>query len=165
MQIERQVNRVLHDEHAHVQGLLQRLAVLLRQEHGAVLAPPTAETVRFLAELAGVLEHGLGRHFRFEEEELFPRLEEDGEGDMVALLREDHAILLPLAGALLASVRQARAEQLAASDWPAFRRLGLEFVERQVDHIEKEEMALLPALAETLDEDEDARIRAAYAAG
>jgi len=162
MQTSRQVNRLLHDEHMHVQRLLERLGHLLRQDHADVLAAPEPETIGFLVELAGVLQHGLARHFRFEEEDLFPRLADAGEADMVALLREEHEVLLPLAAELLPQVRQALAGTLAAADWRSFRRLGLEFAERQTDHIEKEEMALLPSLELMLDEREDQHICAAY---
>lgn len=164
MHVTRQVNRLLHDEHMHVQRLLERLPSLLRREFSEVLETPRPETTAFLVELAGILQHGLERHFRFEEEELFPRLEAEDEGDMTALLREDHEILLPLAAELLVRVRGALAGTLSASEWSECRRLGLEFVERQTHHIEKEEMALLPALEEALDEDQDQDISAAYQA-
>ena len=163
MQISRQVNRVLHDEHMHVQRLLDRLGDLLKRDYAETAGQ--AETQALLNELMPVLEHGLERHFRFEEEDLFPPLEEAGDGDMVALLLEDHQVLLPLAAEVLAGVRRLRAGEFEAAEWPAFRRLGLEFVERQTDHIEKEEMALLPALEDAIDEAADREIWSAYAAG
>jgi hypothetical protein len=70
---------------------------------------------------------------------------------------------LPLAGQLLDLVKRASAGNLQASSRPQFQRLGLEFVERQSDHIAREEMALLPALDDALDEADDARLAAAYA--
>ena len=162
MQLTRQVNRLLHDEHVHVQRLLDRLGALLTQDHAEALRAPSSEVAAFLRDLAGVLEHGLQRHFRFEEENLFPRLEDEGEGDMAALLREEHEGLLPLAAELLGRIRQALAGTLIATEWADCRRLALEFAERQSDHIEKEERALLPALEEALDEEQDLEISAAY---
>lgn len=164
METTHQVNRLLHDEHVHVQRLLDRLGNILRHDQVGRLATSEPEATSLLVELAGVLEHGLERHFRFEEEDLFPRLEAQGEGDMTALLREDHALLLPLAAELLVYLRRALTGTLTKADWHECRRLGLEFVERQNDHIEKEEMALLPALREVLDEGDDEAISAAYQA-
>ncbi len=71
-----------------------------------------------------------------------------------------------VAGLVMAIVaaRQAQDAELDAVAWQSFHRLGLEFVERQIDHIEKEEMALLPLLEEAIDYDTDQRIWTAYTA-
>jgi hypothetical protein len=52
----------------------------------------------------------------------------------------------------------------AGAGWHALRPLALEFVERQVVHIQKETMALLPLLDELLDDDTDRDLAFAYAA-
>jgi hemerythrin-like domain-containing protein len=165
MDITRQVNRVLHDEHMHVQGLLNRLGNLLGQNFDSAQALACADNQALLAALTPVLAGDLARHFRLEEEELFPRLVDAGEDDMVGLLREEHEALLPLADKVAQWVARAREGTLSTSDWAGFRHVGLAFVELQTSHIEKEELALLPALEDALDEDEDARICLDYAAG
>lgn len=162
METTRQVNRLLHDEHMHVQRLLDRLGALVRRDPGAAATALDGEVAALFGELAGVLGHGLERHFRFEEQQLFPRLAASGEGEMAALLHEDHEILLPLAAELRLELERALTGGLGAVDWRAFRRLALTFVERQTDHIEKEEFALLPALEAALDEAEDRELGAAY---
>ena len=160
--MNRQVNRLLHDEHMHVQSLLERLRTLFLHDDADRLG--MAEGIALLRQLTPVLSGDLQRHFKLEEDDLFPTLEEQGDGDIVALLTEDHEILLPLAGQVLALARQAQDAEFDAVAWQSFRRLGLEFVERQIDHIEKEEMALLPLLEEAIDYDTDQRIWTAYAA-
>lgn len=164
MEMTRQVNRVLHDEHMHVQSLLNRLGDLLGRNFDPAQALPCGEAQALLTALAPVLEGGLARHFRLEEEELFPRLVDEGEDDMVGLLREEHEALLPLAAEVAKWVGRARQGPLSATQWSSFRHVGLAFVELQTSHIEKEELALLPALEDAIDEDDDLRICLAYAA-
>jgi hypothetical protein len=67
------------------------------------------------------------------------------------------AELLPLAHA-------AAAETLDDAGWDALKRGALEMVERQVAHIQKETMALLPMLDDLLDDDTDRELSMSYAA-
>jgi hypothetical protein len=46
----------------------------------------------------------------------------------------------------------------------SLRSLGLELAERLVSHVQKEEMSLLPALEDLLDEEVDHELASAYAA-
>ena len=47
--------------------------------------------------------------------------------------------------------------------WSEFHRQGSEYVERMVSHIQKEEMGLLPALEDVLDDEQDASLFEEYA--
>jgi len=60
------------------------------------------------------------------------------------------------------SAAAAAAPQPAAA--AALKRLMLELVERQVAHIQKESMALLPVLDDLLDDETDRQLAFAYAA-
>ena len=118
-----------------------------------------------LARLAGPLARHLvaevGHHFDFEERELFPRLAEAGEGDIAGLLAEEHAAIREVAASLLPLVKGgATAPGVAPAG--EFRMLALELVERQVAHIQKESMALLPMLDDLLDDDTDRELSFAY---
>ena len=121
------------------------------------------------AKLAGALgrhlEEDIGRHFDFEERELFPRMADAGDGDMAALLIEEHDAIRAVAAELLPLARTAAAGTLDEPGWEAFKRSALEMVERQVAHIQKETMALLPLLDDLLDEDTDRELAFAYATG
>ncbi|MEO8508240.1 MAG: hemerythrin domain-containing protein, partial [Betaproteobacteria bacterium] len=101
----------------------------------------------------------------FEERELFPRMGDAGDGDMAALLIEEHEAIRAVAGELLPLTHAATAGTLDDAGWDALRRLALEMVERQVAHIQKETMALLPLLEDLLDEDDDRELAFAYASG
>ncbi len=71
-------------------------------------------------------------------------------------MRDVGAELAPLLDA-------ARRGTLRDDGWQSLRQAALELVERQVAHIQKEEMALLPTLDELLDDDDDAQLAMAYA--
>jgi hemerythrin-like domain-containing protein len=159
----RQVSRVLDDEHR------ANLEVLARVEHAFSRAPRAAGDVvdDELAQLAGAfgryLERDIGRHFEFEENELFPRMHDAGDGDMATLLTEEHAAIRDVARELLPLAQSAAAGRLDAAGFKALRSGALEMVERQVAHIQKETMALLPLLDDLLDEADDRELAFAYA--
>ena len=142
--MNRQVCRRLHEEHVEVIALCDRLAAG-RQD--ATLLRTAA------AALTGEVE----RHFAFEEAELFPRLRDAGEGDLVELLLEEHASVRSAAREFIAGVAE---NPLAAR----LKALGLEVAERLASHAQKEEMSLLPVLEDLLDEETDHELASAYAA-
>ncbi len=143
-----QVSRRLHEEHVAVIALCGRLETSLASglPDGALLR----------AALAAIDEE-VERHFVFEEAELFPRLKEAGEGDLVELLLEEHVAVRDAARRFAAAARQ---NPPGADLRPA----GLEFAERLSSHAQKEEMSLLPALDDLLDESTDAELIMGYVA-
>ncbi len=154
-----QVSRILDEEHRN------NIALLGKVEQALGRAP------RFEAGIAGLigqfvraLEHDVDRHFLFEEEQLFPRMTEAGDGGMAALLAEEHAAIREVAAELLPLARMAAAGAIDEANWSALRRTALELGERQVAHIQKETMALLPLLDDLLDEADDRELAFAYAA-
>jgi hemerythrin-like domain-containing protein len=160
---QRQVSRLLDEEHRANLDLLGRLEQrLTRLPRGAV--PDDAALTALLRRLAGHLQRDVARHFDFEEQELFPRLADCGDGDITSLLREEHDAMRELAGELLPLAEAAMQGTLDADGWQALRRAALEMVERQVAHIQKEGLALLPMLDELLDDESDERLALSYAA-
>lgn len=149
METNRQVSRLLDDEHRTLLELLGRLEnAIVRHERQALPALARA--------LLPQLEREFGRHFDFEEHELFPLLAEAGDGAIAALLTEEHESIRAVAAELLPLARAAAEGGPEAPE--LFRRLGLELVERQAAHIQKETMALLPLLDDLLDEETDRRL-------
>ena len=144
----RQVCRRLHEEHEASLALCSRLeASLATGRSDAALMRAAA------AALAGEVE----RHFAFEETELFPRLAAGSERDLVELLREEHVAIRAAAARFVAAVKE---NPVATGLKP----LGLEVAERLASHAQKEEMSLLPALDQLLDEGADHELACAYAA-
>jgi len=157
MQFNRQISRRLHEEHEATLALWGRLEQTIATRGGQ---PPTEQDMRLLRDCAASLAHELTRHFAFEETELFPRLAAAGEGDIAGLLTEEHATIRAAARRFTELAQPAG--DLAAC-WPELRVLGLELAERLVGHVQKEEMSLLPALEDLLDEQTDIELAEAYA--
>jgi DUF438 domain-containing protein len=142
----RQVSRRLHEEH------LATLAVWSRVESALAAGRHDAALMR---SAAASLAEEVERHFAFEENELFPRLADAGEADIAALLEEEHATIREAARRFIALPKDVVTKEMQA--------LGLELAERLVSHVQKEEMSLLPALDDLLDEAADAELSLAYA--
>lgn len=160
MSFNRQVSRTLDEEHRASLDLLTRLERAFAQRE-----PAAGELAKLGAQLAHQIEDETHRHFAFEEEQLFPRMADAGDGDMAALLTEEHASLREVAAELAPLARALAAGTLAAADRADFQRLLLEWSERMVFHIQKETMALLPLLEDLLDDESDRELSFAYSAG
>ena len=158
MSFSRQVSRTLDEEHRNNLELLGKVEQAL-----ARAMKPDAGLDGLLRQFAQALEQDIERHFRFEEESLFPRMEEAGDGDMAALLVEEHETIREVAAELLPLARAAADGTIDNEGWSALRRNALEMVERQVAHIQKETVALLPLLDDLLDDDTDRDLAFAYA--
>ena len=153
------VSRTLDDEHRANLALLDRV----EQAFGRMRARGSDELRTLAGALARQVEQDIGRHFAFEERELFPRMTDAGDGDMAALLALEHASIRAVADELLPLARAAEDGTLDAAGWDALARGALEIAERQVAHIQKESMALLPLLDDLLDENDDRELAFAYA--
>lgn len=156
MTLLRQTSRLLDDEHR------ANLELLGRAER-AFTRPRAGEVPPLAAQLAHTVGDEFTRHFAFEELQLFPRMTDAGDGDLAALLAEEHETIRAVAAELLPLLRAAAASALDERGAAALARLTAELVERVVVHVQKETMALLPLLDELLDDDTDRELAAAYA--
>ncbi|MGP1679573.1 MAG: hemerythrin domain-containing protein [Burkholderiales bacterium] len=166
MDFQRQTSKRLYEEHAATLQLLARVERVFTGRAGAF--PPVAgdtEWPAFVRALLSAIEIEVARHFDFEERDLFPRLEEAGDGDLAALLNEEHVTIRAVAQSLATLLRQTLAGGLPPQQWQTMKTLALEFSERLSSHAQKEDGALLPVLDNLLDEDTDRELFGAYAAG
>jgi iron-sulfur cluster repair protein YtfE (RIC family) len=162
LSFSRHVPACLHREHVATLALLDRLDAALGQ---ARRPPPPGDAAwaGLAAALAAGLAGEIDRHFAFEESALLPLLAERGDGDIAAVLAEEHVTIRAVAERLrpwLAAWPRAG----APSDWAEFRALAGDLVERLSAHVQKEELALLPALDDALDPDADAALFERYQA-
>ena len=158
----RQVSQTLDNEHRINLELLGRVEQAMVRASGR--APPNDPAFPALVrEFAHQLEQDIGRHFDFEENELFTRMADAGERDIAELLTEEHNAMREVAAEILPLARAAAEGSLDAGGFDALKRGALEMVERQVAHIQKETMALLPLLDDLLDDELDRELAFAYA--
>jgi len=154
------ISQTLHDEHRATIALMERL------ERAIVKKKPLdikdADDARLLRDLVAAIEADTPRHFDFEETQLFTLLESVGDQLIGDHLTEEHSFMRPVAEQLAEQVRAAQAIGFDAASWKEFSRLGAEFVQRMVVHVQKEEMALLPLLDDTMDGATEARLLDAY---
>jgi hemerythrin-like domain-containing protein len=119
---------------------------------------------QLLGDLAAGIEADIRRHFDFEEGRLFAYLDAAGDEAIGAHLTDEHAALRPLGARLVAAAREAAARGFDQARWAEFRRVGQEFCECVIAHVQKEEMALLPLLEENMDADAEMRLYEEYVA-
>ncbi|MCC6888354.1 MAG: hemerythrin domain-containing protein [Hyphomicrobiales bacterium] len=157
------ISQALHDEHGATVALMERLEHLLsRQRRGG--APDAADpaVASLLNDLSGWVNAEIERHFGFEEDRLFPYLAAAGDRAIGMHLTEEHNAMRPLGLALSAQAQEALTQGFDPARWEAFRRSAQELCERMLMHVQKEEMALLPLLDESIDPDTEAQLYQEY---
>ena len=82
MSFMRQVSQALDDEHRANLELLGRAERVFSRADD-----PEAQALA--GQLVRHLEHEIGRHFGFEEDQLFPLMADAGDGDLAEMLGED----------------------------------------------------------------------------
>ena len=166
MEFQLQTSRRLYEEHAATLELLNRVERVFTGRSGAY-PPPEADSnfAAFARTLLGAIDVEVARHFEFEERDLFPLLEEAGDGDLAGLLIEEHATIRAVAQPLAVLLRKALAGGVQPDEWQTMKVLALEFSERLGSHAQKEDGALLPVLDNLLDEETDRGLFSAYASG
>jgi hemerythrin-like domain-containing protein len=165
MDFQRQTARRLHEEHEAAFDLCARIEQVLTGR-GRVFPPPAGDASwSALARDLGVrLPQDVAGHFEFEERSLFPLLAGAGEGDIAELLADEHRVIRACADEVLGLLARAAAGGLDGAAWQTLKVTALELAERLVAHAQKEEMALLPALDDLLDETQDRDLLLAYVA-
>jgi hemerythrin-like domain-containing protein len=155
--------RGLHEEHAAILAVLERLESLLAV-NGPQDPPDTTQAgiAGLLDDVAAALGDDVGHHYAFEETHLFPRFAEFADPGISEMLRREHEIIRPLAERLVAIITEAKVEGFSAALWAEFHKTGGEVVEREAFHIQKEEMGFLPALDQMLDEEDDGHLQMIY---
>ena len=157
------IGTLLHADHM---ATIQTLEALERRIAGA-RKPPALDAALsgWLGDLAATLRAEVETHFGFEEAHIFPLFLAQGQTGIVEILSQEHETILPLARRVAALAERAVADgRFAESDWGEFRMKGGELIERELFHIQKEEMGLLAGVAMLVDAGQDAALAEAFAA-
>jgi hemerythrin-like domain-containing protein len=163
MSFTNRISQAIHEEHRATIALMERLEGLLARHRSGFPDVKAAGVTQLLADLASGLEADVRRHFDFEENRLFAYLDAAGDEAIGAHLTDEHSAMRPMGVRLADMAREAAAGGFDGTTWTEFRRLGQEFCERIIAHIQKEEMALLPLLEEEMDAGAEAELYEEYA--
>jgi hemerythrin-like domain-containing protein len=154
-----EVARMLHQEHLDTLAAMNTLEEMI---HGEVRDRPldlSDGTARQqLGELIAAIDHDIDRHFEFEEQHLFPVLDEAGFGDMTAMLIQEHATIRPLAQRLRSVIAHALQDGFDKATWREFRETAMDLVPSVMFHIQKEEMGVIRRLDVLLDAATDKKL-------
>ncbi|MBK8211535.1 MAG: hemerythrin domain-containing protein [Rhodospirillales bacterium] len=153
MTIHESIGATLHAE--HLQTLSAMDALDGRTAGEAKRRPLDAlrpEDKQLVEALVAVIDSDVCRHFRFEEEELFPKLEKHGMGDVTRMLIEEHATIKGFIAPLKRLCQTALERPLGKSEWVEFRNLAMDLVNSITFHIQKEEMGIIRGMEMLLDE-------------
>lgn len=163
MTFSRRTAQLLHEDHQQTIAVIEALDQLIAKHRKK--APDTRDALvrNTLAQATGALEEEVNQHFEFEETELFTRLEDMGDVGIGEHLREEHRALTPLGKSVAEMARGALENGFDDAGWTQFRTTAAELIERMYAHIQKEEMALVPALEDLLDPETDMELSIAYA--
>ena len=162
MSFSNRISQTLHDEHRATVALMERLEQLIVRHRRAPPAADDRAVAQLLSELSTGVEAEVQRHFAFEETHLFTYLDAIGDDAIGAHLTDEHGAMRPLGERVAALARGAAGQGFDVARWEEFRRLGQELAERMLAHVQKEEMALLPLLEETMDAETEARLYQDY---
>lgn len=163
MMAQTQTGALLHNDHVATIQTLQNLENFLNKQTPKRV-PDTADPAvrKMLNNLIVTVNGEVGRHFGFEEEHLFPLLAERGEEGIGEFLKQEHASILPLANACADAARKGLEEGFTEAGWKQFFIDCMELVEREIFHIQKEEMGLLAAIAMLVDPETDGELAVTY---
>jgi hemerythrin-like domain-containing protein len=165
MEFQRQISRKLHEEHEALLGLLERFESALMRLRAVPPGDDDPVWRHLLAQLDTALQYEVSRHFALEEDQLFPRLHEHGEGELAELLFEEHESIRQVVGPLLELIGRAKGGTLDVPGWRSLKASGLELTERLGSHARKEEGSLVPLVDEMLDQDTDNALWEEYSSG
>ncbi|CAA7615800.1 hemerythrin domain-containing protein [Magnetospirillum sp. SS-4] len=156
-----QTGALLHQAHMTTIEALQSLEEFL----GANRKPPQVDDLvaRRMKQLSRTLRSEVESHFGFEENHLFKAFVEQGETGIVTMLTHEHRSILPLA-IQVADLALAAAEggSFSESAWTEFKDAGSELIEREIFHIQKEEMGLIAAISALIDPEADQELADIY---
>ena len=151
---------LLHKDHMHTIETLQALEDVLHANR----KPPAlaGELAALLTSLKDTMRAEVQKHFGFEEDHLFTVFNQRGETGIVMMLTQEHRAILPLALEVADAAEAALATGFDEQGWRAFKDSANELIEREIFHIQKEEMGLLSAIAAVIDPATDAALADTY---
>ena len=142
------IGTLLHAEHLQALAVANALEVrIMGAEKNRPLGPASPADRKFVDELVAALDGAICRHYRFEEETLFPLLQTAGLQDVTAMLTGEHDTIRTMADELRALAKSAAGAPLDQKQWERFRETAMDFIHAVMFHIQKEEMGVVRSLS------------------
>lgn len=147
---------LLHKDHMATLALLERVETQLRGCSVSQVPDGSDDAMNgLLADMNAVLKQEISTHFAFEEEHLFPKFSQMFDPGIPMMLQGEHEVIRPLAARLREIIAASEGGAFTAENWAEFLDKAQELVEREVFHVQKEEMGFLPALQRLLSAEDD----------
>jgi hypothetical protein len=156
------IGDLLHRDHMATVAALEGLERLISRNRKPPVADAAFRTA--LGDLAALARAEVEAHFGFEEGQIFPLFLAQGQTGIVEILTQEHETILPLARRVATMAEGGAADGFDPDGWAAFRLAAGELIERELFHIQKEEMGLLAGIAMLIDPATDTRLAEAFAA-
>ena len=163
MSFTNRISQALHEEHRATVALMERLEQLIaRYRRGGPPDTRDGAVAKLLSDLSTGVEDEVQRHFGFEEDRLFAYLSAIGDEAIGTHLTDEHSVMRPIGVRVAGLAREAATTGFDGPKWQEFCRVGQELCERMLAHVQKEEMALLPLIEESMDPETEARLVQEY---
>jgi hemerythrin-like domain-containing protein len=157
------LSQLLHREHLETLAVAGELEARVDDRRaGPINVGDEADRAQLQA-LIHMAEADIGRHYRFEEEVLFPKLAAAGLGPMVEVLVMEHDSVRAIVVPLRATAEAALADGFTKATWSTFRDGVFDLINSVSFHIQKEELGVIRQLATVLGVDADRDLGRLYA--
>lgn len=155
---------LLHREHLHTLEVINDMEMRAVGSRTRPIDTSDADERFRLQAFIAMVDDDLFRHYRFEEDVLFPRLAEGGLAPITEILTAEHDAVRAIAERLRASAVAALAGGFTADAWRAFRDDVMDLVHSVSFHIQKEEMGVIRQLEMVLGSEGERELAARYGA-
>lgn len=155
---------LLHQEHLHTLSVLNDVETQVASARRRPLDVNDPQDRSCLNVLMAMIERDILKHYHFEEEFLFPRLEEMGLGSITEMLVQEHDAVRSMTDTLQPIMSGAFESGFDAITWKCFRDGIMDLVHSVSFHIQKEEMGVIRQVTVVLGDEADRQLGALYAA-
>jgi len=163
MSFTNRISQTLHDEHDATVALMEQLERFLAcNRRGGPPGSAAGNVARLLSDLSVGLGTEVEWYFAFEENPSAHIFGGDGRRRHRCAVDERARGHSAAWSARRRDCAAAAAKSFALAEWEEFVRLGQELVDCLPAHVQKEEMALLPVIEETMDAETEARLYQEY---
>jgi hemerythrin-like domain-containing protein len=157
------LSELLHREHLETLAVAGELEARVDDRRAGPIDIGDGADRAQLQALIRIAEVDIGRHYRFEEEVLFPKLAAAGLGPMVEVLVMEHDAVRAIVAPLQATAEAALADGFTKQTWSMFREGVFDLINSVSFHIQKEELGVIRQLATVLGVDADRDLGELYA--